>query len=530
MTLEEARRVEAAATPVARALIVLALVAAVTLPVAFYFEGVARNDRARMLRIALSIGVPLLLVGATILAWRLRRTSPEGGRPALLWAGALAIVASAAFDPFVVLTMHGHVPYFATSFAKLVFTRGYSHAFYWIYVGACLALSFALLSVLLSAVLAHVEPLRALAWASRPRGRREFVAAATRGCTETSPLFGLPPRDWRSLKAHPAIIWLAAVTFISACFVRPALSLEWMGLNLPPPAALLILVLGSMLIVRVGWTRCWRRGPPPGVDAAPAESLPPSGAKRRRLESVVNWILLVLIPIVVLAAPTIRDARDVAAMLDDQIQLLEREVVESRDAASRTDEIAADVERLEIAWREAPAARVLPCESDGLALLAEVRALAEPLGVTIEGEAAFMRRRRKDFYDEVPIRVLLPHEDGSAARLEVALARSPRLLRLPQKYSKDSFDLYIVAYEYRCDDFAVRLPDHREMPWGRERLFWPFDRGVVRREREIDRLRAERDEHAEELMLLNQQKRIPLEIDRRQEIADDLMREAATPK
>ena len=71
MTLEEARRVEAAATPVARALIVLIIATNIAIPIGVHFA------QLPPVRLAMTIGAPLLLVAYLILAWRLRRASPH---------------------------------------------------------------------------------------------------------------------------------------------------------------------------------------------------------------------------------------------------------------------------------------------------------------------------------------------------------------------------------------------------------------------------------------------------------------------
>lgn len=226
------------------------------------------------------------------------------------------------------------------------------------------------------------------------------------------------------------------------------------------------------------------------------EGAPPR-SRLRRVAVVAAWLLAPILGFGFLAVRSALWAEKVEAVLDARIVTLREEIASARDAEERLPEIAASLaghaaERDELDRR-------LPCEMDLETLLPDVKARMEPLGVQVRTELGFVRRN--EAYTEAAIPIVLPGAEIEAP-VRAALAGSERLLAL-SPYTEHELARLVIAFQWPdCPREAPPLPAHRQPISRRNRLDWPFDRGIVQRELALEGLRAEREQHAKALQTL----------------------------
>lgn len=224
-----------------------------------------------------------------------------------------------------------------------------------------------------------------------------------------------------------------------------------------------------------------------GRRSALREDEPPP---RWRLAVVVGaWLLVAVLAFGFLAARAAWRAASVEEALDDRAATLRQEIADARDAGRRKEDLRSELASLQAELAELR--RLVPCEMEIDALVPELRARLEPLGVQVRSDMGFKQRR--ELIEEARIPIVLPARASAEDEARRALQGVTRLLRI-QPYGTDGDARVVVAYAGpRCETRPPAPPAHREPIPERDGLRWPFDRGVVAKEKELEALRSERD-------------------------------------
>ena len=182
-------------------------------------------------------------------------------------------------------------------------------------------------------------------------------------------------------------------------------------------------------------------------------------------------------------------ASAVVEALDDRAASIRQEIADAREVSLRQDEVLSEIAALEAELDALH--RAVPCDLGLPALLPDIRARLEPLGVQVRTDLGF--KQRQELLELARVPIVLPPRDGAEAEVRSALSGTGRLLRI-EPYGTAPDTRVIVAHAVAsCDAEPAEPPGHREVIAWRSGLRWPFDRTIVQREKEIEALRTERD-------------------------------------